>query len=328
MSPKTAAEQIPASGHVDVELFFSIVQLAATMTPEEQAEGLTAHLNFANSWVFPDLEPEQLSWLDRQVEPYVAGIKLWKYKLTLEAIYVGFLQQFPRWRHRDESKPRCRAQHISVISRHLHSTAMHGLFEKAGIYDLMQAINPRYPEDIPLDIQISATELVGQANKYNFAVQAYHRKLVLLEQTRPSSFDETIARTTFASFHPTPMTYSTYVDMSSAADDSHRSYDFPPPPSLSMLLSSASSPSSFSPSLRHPRTLSFASSCLVVSNRFSSSATTSVAPGTLQTVPLRFADIHDRDVVSSDDEDLSYLTLRDRRFQESYDCEDMGEMSD
>ncbi|KAJ7580113.1 hypothetical protein C8J56DRAFT_1058427 [Mycena floridula] len=236
------------------------------MTPEEQAQGFSNYLNLSMYSVFPDLEAEHLAWLSEQVKPYVDGIKRWQYKLTLEAIYVGFLVKFPSRRDKRESEPHHRAQHISFISEHLHTVAMQGAFQAAGIFDIMRAINPRYPEDVRLDIQITAAELEGARNKFNAAAALHSDRFHLQQRKIPSSFNESITKATFASFHPPPKLYSVYTDMSSDAElwdgpttnaelwgiISHneasrsRSRNFPPPPPVSLLSSSSSLVSSIS----------------------------------------------------------------------------------
>ncbi|KAJ7600346.1 hypothetical protein C8J56DRAFT_1037952 [Mycena floridula] len=168
---------------------------------EEKAKIFSKHLNARQVMEFLPLGPAEEAWLMEQIPFYIHGIQTWMYEESLESLYVVFLDHFPHHRHRDEVQPQCRNQHISVISRSLHEKCMLGAFRKAGIHDLMQMVDPRYPGDIPVDIQLDPVQL-AEANPWNAANRLHAIMLNSLDSVPPFAniFDANAARAAFRAF--------------------------------------------------------------------------------------------------------------------------------
>ncbi|KAJ7599704.1 hypothetical protein C8J56DRAFT_1037288 [Mycena floridula] len=115
---------------------------------------------------FLPLGPGEHAWLTKQILFYLYGIKNWRYEETLRALYVVFLDHFPYHRHQDKAQARCQNQHITMISHRLHEKCMVTAFQKAGIYDLMQLVEPQYPGDISVDIQLHPVQLHPLSQMY------------------------------------------------------------------------------------------------------------------------------------------------------------------
>ncbi|KAJ7584728.1 hypothetical protein C8J56DRAFT_1090687 [Mycena floridula] len=174
---------------------------------EERAQIYSKFLNDKEVVEFLPLGSGEEAWLTEQIPFYLYGIQNWRYEETLRALYVVFLDRFPHHRHRDEAQAHCRNQHITLISRRLHEKCMVTGFQKAGIYDLMQMVNPRYPGDIPVDIQLHSVQLAGP-NPWNAAQRSHCLMLNSLNCAPPftDGFDVDEARAVFASFrgHSSP----------------------------------------------------------------------------------------------------------------------------
>ncbi|KAJ7583947.1 hypothetical protein C8J56DRAFT_1054468 [Mycena floridula] len=172
---------------------------------EEKAIIFSKYLNQREVSEFLPVGPAEEAWLMEQIPFYIHGIQTWVYEECLQSLYVAFLDHFPHHRHRDEVQPRCRNQHISLISRSLHKKCMLGAFRKAGIHSLMQMVDARYPGDIPVDIQLNPVQLAGP-NPWNAANRAHNIMLNSLNAVSPLSdvFDVDAARAAFGAFHGTP----------------------------------------------------------------------------------------------------------------------------
>ncbi|KAJ7578926.1 hypothetical protein C8J56DRAFT_1059770 [Mycena floridula] len=176
-----------------------LIPLGASL--EERARLYSNFLNAKEVFEFLSVGLGEEAWITEQIPFYLHGIKKWRYEETLRALYVAFLDRFPHHRHRDEAQPRCRNQHITLISRRLHKKCMETAFQKVGIQDLMQMVEPRYPRDIPVDIQLSPVQLAGP-NPWNAAQRSHCLMLNSFNSTPPFTdvFDVEEARAIFASF--------------------------------------------------------------------------------------------------------------------------------